>query len=187
MPVPGDFSAISATPASNSPAGSEAPSLVDDYLRTVFAFLKSIQANSGNGWTSPYSTPASLAAAIAAITLPTDGSYTPTATIVQNLDSVTPSSAIYVRSANTVTVAGVTQIDLSSGGATSFRLSLPIASAFTTDLPLSGVAVIDTSGGVSASSMAIKADATNDRALFVGSFGGSFVASLRYTYTYRIS
>jgi hypothetical protein len=55
MPVPTLITALSTTPASNSPAGSENvfPSL-DDYLRAQSAFLASVRDNSGNGWVSPY-------------------------------------------------------------------------------------------------------------------------------------
>jgi hypothetical protein len=64
MPVPNLFTSINTTPASNSPAGSESPQQIDDHLRQIYAFLKSIYDNAGNGWVSPYapiSTPASLA------------------------------------------------------------------------------------------------------------------------------
>ena len=40
MPVPSAISDLSTTPASNSPAGSETPSFIDDYLRTAFAFIR---------------------------------------------------------------------------------------------------------------------------------------------------
>jgi hypothetical protein len=40
MPVPSSIADLSTTPASNSPAGSETPSSVDDYLRTQAAFIK---------------------------------------------------------------------------------------------------------------------------------------------------
>ena len=42
MPVPSSISDLSTTPALNSPPGSESPSLVDDYLRTLSAFLKQV-------------------------------------------------------------------------------------------------------------------------------------------------
>jgi hypothetical protein len=54
MPVPSTFADLSTTPASNSPAGSEAPTDGDNYIRTLAAFLKSISSNTGNGWTTPY-------------------------------------------------------------------------------------------------------------------------------------
>ncbi len=42
MPVPLNISDLSTTPGSNSPAGSESPALMDDYLRTAFAFIKQV-------------------------------------------------------------------------------------------------------------------------------------------------
>ena len=42
MPVPSAISDLSTTPALNSPAGSESPALVDDYLRTYAAFIKQV-------------------------------------------------------------------------------------------------------------------------------------------------
>lgn len=42
MPVPSNLSDLSTTPALNSPAGSESPALVDDYLRTYAAFIKQV-------------------------------------------------------------------------------------------------------------------------------------------------
>jgi len=40
MPVPSSISDLSTTPSLNSPAGTESPSTVDDYLRTHAAFIK---------------------------------------------------------------------------------------------------------------------------------------------------
>lgn len=42
MPVPSSISDLSTTPALNSPPGSESPSLIDDYLRTLSAFIRQI-------------------------------------------------------------------------------------------------------------------------------------------------
>lgn len=42
MPVPSSLNDLSTTPASNFPAGSESPALVDDYLRTHAAFIKQV-------------------------------------------------------------------------------------------------------------------------------------------------
>ena len=59
MPVPSLVTDLSATIASNSPAGSDNvfPDL-DNYLRALSGFLASIRDNSGNGWVSPYATAA---------------------------------------------------------------------------------------------------------------------------------
>jgi hypothetical protein len=60
MAVPSTFADLSATPASNSGliADSSAVNVIDDHFRTVYAFIASIYANSGNGWTSPFLTAA---------------------------------------------------------------------------------------------------------------------------------
>ncbi len=42
MPVPSSISDLSATPSLNSPAGTESPSTVDDYLRTQAAFIRQV-------------------------------------------------------------------------------------------------------------------------------------------------
>jgi len=42
MPIPSAISDLSTTPSLNSPAGSESPALVDDYLRTHAAFIKQV-------------------------------------------------------------------------------------------------------------------------------------------------
>ena len=42
MPVPSSISDLSTTPALNSPLGSESPSSIDDYLRTLSAFIRQI-------------------------------------------------------------------------------------------------------------------------------------------------
>jgi len=90
MPVPTTFSALSTTPASNSPAGSDAPSVLDDHQRALYAFIASIYANSGNGWTTPYLPLAggtitgavgfSGAGAITGYATTSKGTWTPTAT-----------------------------------------------------------------------------------------------------------
>lgn len=42
MPVPSSIADLSTNPSLNSPAGSESPSTIDDYLRTHAAFIKQI-------------------------------------------------------------------------------------------------------------------------------------------------
>lgn len=43
MPVPASIDDLSTTPGSNSPAGSESPGLIDDYLRTISAFVAQLR------------------------------------------------------------------------------------------------------------------------------------------------
>lgn len=56
MAVPSTFADISTTPGSNSGLISDASAVnvVDDHFRSVYAFIASVYANSGNGWASPY-------------------------------------------------------------------------------------------------------------------------------------
>lgn len=42
MPVPSAIANLSTTPGSNSPSGGESPALTDDYLRTLSAFIKTL-------------------------------------------------------------------------------------------------------------------------------------------------
>lgn len=46
MPVPSSLNDLSTTPSLNSPAGSESPALVDDYIRTHAAFIKQVNDES---------------------------------------------------------------------------------------------------------------------------------------------
>ena len=43
MPVPSLITDLSTTPGSNSPSGSESPGLIDDYLRTISAFVAQLR------------------------------------------------------------------------------------------------------------------------------------------------
>ena len=43
MPVPSSINDLSTTAASNSPAGSESPALIDDYLRAFAAFIAALR------------------------------------------------------------------------------------------------------------------------------------------------
>jgi len=59
----------------------------------------------------------------------THGTYTPTGTILSNLDTLTTnSSTVYMRFGDTVWVEGYLKIDPTSSGVIIFRLSLPISS-----------------------------------------------------------
>jgi hypothetical protein len=83
------------------------------------------------------------------------GTWTPTATIVLNLDSVTPSQGSYCRVGNFVICQVRVAFDPTAASQVQFGLSLPIASAFTNASQLTGA------GG--SSGTFITADATNDR------------------------
>lgn len=109
------------------------------------------------------------------------GTYTPTSFNTTNIAASTPQSAQYLRVGNTVTVSGQIDIDPTATGFALLGLSLPIASAITSAVQLSGVFNCpDAAGG------GVYGDATNDRATF--QFTASSAANLTYyyTFTYRV-
>lgn len=88
------------------------------------------------------------------------GTYTPTATIVANLDAVTVFSTAYLRVGSAVVVYGSINVDATTAGfTTEVDLSLPIASNFTSIVQAGGVAI----GAFLQAAAQIDADATNDR------------------------
>jgi hypothetical protein len=84
------------------------------------------------------------------------GTYTPTGTILTNLDSLTPGIAMYYRVGDIVTVAAPIQFDATAASAITFGLSLPIASNLAASTDLAGVG-----GSFTARATG---DITNDRA-----------------------
>src|SRR5437868_12504805 len=56
MPVPAQLADLSTTAGSNSPTGSESPTLADDYLRQHAAFIAMLRDGAGNptGTLLPY-------------------------------------------------------------------------------------------------------------------------------------
>ncbi len=90
-------------------------------------------------------------------------SYTPTLTGVLNVDATTSYAANYARIGNVVVQSGTLAVDHTTSGArTQVGLSLAVASAFTTTIPLRGGGFVLT--GASVTPVQIYADATNDRA-----------------------
>jgi hypothetical protein len=90
------------------------------------------------------------------------GLYTPTITNVLNLDAVTAAQCQYTRIGDMVTVSGKFAADPTTAGiATELGISLPIASNFTSDNDLGGVAANYQAVGESG---AVSADTSNDRA-----------------------
>jgi len=69
----------------------------------------------------------------------TAGTYTPTGTGVTNITSLTERNTLYSRVGNIVTLSGRITVSVTATGSASFRLTLPIASAFTTTDDASGV------------------------------------------------
>ena len=129
--------------------------------------------------------------AIAAVTpsTATSGRYTPTATLVGNLDSALPLSAHYIRIGNEVTVTGRLSYDSSvTGTEMQINLTLPVASSFTTSLDLAGLLVANSqtyNGGNALVSTYVDAETTADKAEFF--FSSSLnTGVISYTFTYEV-
>ena len=109
------------------------------------------------------------------------GTYTPTSFNTTNIAASTPQSAQYMRVGNTVTVAGQIDIDPTLVGFSILGLSLPIASAITSAVQLSGVFNSpDATGG------GVYGDAANDRATFQFTASSTSNLTYYYTFTYRV-
>jgi len=109
------------------------------------------------------------------------GTYTPTSFNTTNIAASTPQSAQYLRVGNTVTVSGQIDIDPTATGFAILGLSLPIASAITSAVQLSGVFNCpDADGG------GVYGDATNDRATFQFTATSASNLTYYYTFTYRV-
>jgi len=112
------------------------------------------------------------------------GIYSPTATLVSNLDSVTAYSASYIQIGGAVFVAGVVTADATAAGATVTELgmSLPVASNLTQVTHLGGTGL----GLFLDAVVAIDADATNDRARMRWRSALTVATNFSYVYGYRV-
>lgn len=95
-----------------------------------------------------------------------EGSYTPTLNNTTNIAASTPSITRYTRFGNTVTVWGTVSIQCTTNGVASvLGFSLPVPSNFANTYDAGGLAT----GTVRATqTLGVQADATNDRASFIG-------------------
>lgn len=87
------------------------------------------------------------------------GVYTPTATLVSNVASCVPSQFFWSRVGNVVTVSGYIAITTNNATSANFRLSLPIASAFSSSEQAAGSA---TNEAGTAITMQVRSNAAND-------------------------
>lgn len=118
-------------------------------------------------------------------TVLTSGTYTPTVTEVTNGGGAGFSvgyTCQYMRVGNVVTVSGKIDIDPSVPGLTEVRVSLPIASAITADQQVGGTGV-DAAGW---DAWKIKADVTNDAAIFSTSALSSALNTVHFSFTYLV-
>lgn len=89
------------------------------------------------------------------------GSYTPTLTGVLNVDASTAYTTYYFRLNNSVIVFGTCDVDPTAIARTQVGISLPITSAFTSNINAHGISSALTGGDTRAGQ--IYSDATNDR------------------------
>lgn len=132
--------------------------------------------NGGDGGTIAYS---SLSGALTQ----TAGTYTPTATAIANVDSVTPETAYYIRIGDNIIVHGSIEIDSTTGSVlTRVRITLPVASAFTVITDLAGMCSQSTDNTVGA----VRAETTNDEAEIRITPTSTVARTYYYTFQYKI-
>lgn len=108
--------------------------------------------------------------------------YTPTATIITNLDAATPSFCSYYRVNDMVHVFGQMTFDATASGTISARITLPVASNFTANRQASGT--FDSSDGTIHGS--IGGDTTNDQLIFSGNSSVTSARACSFLATYLI-
>lgn len=113
------------------------------------------------------------------------GFYTPSLTNVANLDALTSTNMHYLRIGSQVFMSGTFAVDPTATASTSFRISLPFASDFTSNSDAHGAIVgMSTSTG---RTLLANADTTNNEILFSGStnhtvsvnYSGSFIYTIK--------
>lgn len=111
------------------------------------------------------------------------GTYTPTLFNTTNIAGSTAYTCQWMRVGNVVTVSGKVSIDATAAAATELGFSLPIASAFTVEEDAGGNA---SSAVATTTPVAIRSDATNDRASFVFTAVSVSNDSYFFSFTYLI-
>ena len=112
------------------------------------------------------------------------GTYTPTRSAESNIDgTVTPSQAQYMRVGNVVTVSGRFTADPTAAGATSFELTLPVASNIGAVEDLSGVAFC---GAIAGQGAAILGSVANNTAVVQWVAVDVTSQAWSYTFTYEV-
>lgn len=113
----------------------------------------------------------------------TSGTYTPAGTVGANCDAITPSLAQWIRVGNVVTVSGQVDLDPTAGGAVAARMSLPIASAFTSTIQGCGVGI---SFDAIAKLATVTATAATDDITIGYAASAGTASTFQYTFTYVI-
>lgn len=113
-----------------------------------------------------------------------DGTYTPTLTLVANLDTATSYVCNFLMVGSTVTVSGRADIDPTAPAATTqLGISLPIATLFNLSNQCCGTAFAQ---GVAGQGAAIVGDPTNEIAKMQYVSGDVTNQAMYFTFTYRI-
>jgi hypothetical protein len=105
--------------------------------------------------------------------------YTPTLTNTTNIASSTPAICQYFQIYNVLTVSGQVTIQATATGACNLKMTLPVASKFTSSGQAAGTFATTTAGGTAQG--AILADITNDQLEF--RFNATDTASTVYSFT----
>lgn len=111
------------------------------------------------------------------------GTYTPALTNTTNVAASTAYACQYLRIGATVSVSGKVSIDPTTTGDTVLGMSIPIASAFSQEFHAGGSAIAYAVAGLS---VAIFADATNDRFTFRFTAVDTANRDFFFTATYQI-
>jgi len=113
----------------------------------------------------------------------TEGTYTPTYTDIVNTTSGTPSTTYYIRVGNTVTVWGNIVVSQNSLVNDSFRLTIPVASTFTSTEQLSGTGTALTTP---AYSVQIFPSVSTGNAQFSSIPAATGSITIQYSYVYKV-
>lgn len=142
MPVPSSINDLSSTPGSNSPPGSESPSLIDDYLRAHAAFLAALRdgkvsltgAYADPAWITSLSGAKLIAASVAAAAL--------AAGSVTTAKFAADAKAPYAGTADSATTAGTANAIADGAVSTAAKLASGVVTAAKLDGAQSGAAPI---------------------------------------------
>ncbi|MDR6163469.1 hypothetical protein [Pseudomonas fluorescens] len=167
MPIPSSITDLSQTAGSNSPAGSESPSLIDDYLRTYASYIAILRDSRGGRLlrTSIYTIVGGVLKVSVDGAAPVNASaaYTPIAGALYGLAEVIGGGG----GGGGCFGTGASQIAASSGGGAG-----GYAASWLTAATLSGVTLSVGGGGISAANSAGASGATTSIGALLSATGG---------------
>lgn len=116
------------------------------------------------------------------------GTYTPTASALTNVSTITPSSAHWMRVGSTVTVSGVVVVATTAAASTitEFELDLPVASNLGSFSDLAGTSAATTQTTTQTTPCGILANPANDTAEFRYISGTASSVVWAYTFSYEV-